>query len=35
MREAETQPQAVFAFIHNRLFGTDDFHPYQKDGWRA
>jgi hypothetical protein len=24
-----------FGFIHNRVFGTDGFYPYQKHGWRA
>jgi hypothetical protein len=26
---------AVIAFINNRVFGTDRFSPYQKQGWRA
>jgi hypothetical protein len=27
--------QATIGFIHNRVFGTDAFYPYQKHGWRA
>jgi hypothetical protein len=31
----KNQPQTVVAFIHNRVFGTDRFYPYQKHDWCA
>jgi hypothetical protein len=34
-RRSWIKPGAIFVFIHNRVFGTDSFYPYQKHGWRA
>jgi len=31
----KSKPKPLSLLLHNRVFGTDGFYPYQKHGWRA